>query len=414
MMPVDPVGKEPTIQPIDNEDIKSPHSDLHEKIPVPAQDSGYTLSKKVAYEVSLGYAQFAGKEWWSKIGPHNLYLGGLPLKNAGHLEQIKALGVTHVICLVEDFELENGWLNQPIQKSDWEAAGIEVIYVPAVDFTPLPHKTIETVVEKLTALLKDGKTPYLHCKRGVGRSASIVVAYFMQAEGLSYDKAHAYVKQYRPDINLNASQQQAILRYFNQEAPQVKSALENTYETTLEALSDQLVKTLDYVIDGVPNETGWGPSIASTYSRKDRYLKEFGGNQEAAISAAIQRSHSNYVKKAVKTATVFIPVIGTSTSYSYALWHQLREVALIAALYGHDLNDPQVRMKILGALIVGDALKIPANRVDILAKAVVKAIATKVGLGSIPGFAIPAHLIFNYLTDNAAKVSTYAKAIFKR
>ncbi len=423
-MPIESCTEMTTSGLIEQEQMKDSSPALHEKIhpPQPASDRGYTLIKHLKYEVSLAYTQSKGNSWWSKIGSHNIYLGGLPLKNAGHLQKIKDLGVTGILCLVEDFEL-NSWINPPVKKADWEAHNIGVKHVPSVDFFPLTTQEFDEGLAALEAMLKEGRIVYVHCKAGVGRSASIVIAYLMKHEGLSFDEAHAFVQQYRPQINLNPAQRQAIVDYINKQktAPLVdSSALEKAQFMMQETLSKLLENMLVYVVEGVSYEsqalafqsvTGWAPpaTVESTLARRDRYLKEFQGDQEAAVKAAIDRSHSTF-RKLTTQALGFIPVVGAPTSYSYTLWHQLREVALIAALYGHDLNDPKVKMKILGSLIEGNVMKLPAQTVDMVAKSIIKAALLKAGISMVPG--LPAHLIFNYFTDNAAKVSTYAKETF--
>jgi|GEM_PF-5325203 len=45
--------------------------------------------KKVKYEVSLQYTKITPGSWWNKVGPYNIYLGAIPLKNKGHLDQLK-------------------------------------------------------------------------------------------------------------------------------------------------------------------------------------------------------------------------------------------------------------------------------------------------------------------------------------
>ena len=202
------------------------------------------------------------------------------------------------------------------------------------------------------------------------------------------------------------------------------SILNNALVVTEETLKQLLVGMLDYVIEGssyeskdyVPSMIGnWIPSskIESTFALRDQYLKEFLGSSDLAVEAAIERSHGNMTRKVASTVSSFIPIVGTPTNYSIIIWHQLREVALIAALYGHDLHDPQVKMKILGVLAQGNVMKAPAQSVDMIVKMIIETTLLEVGLNTVPGIPIPTHLIFNYFTGNSAKVSTYAKAIFK-
>jgi hypothetical protein len=199
------------------------------------------------------------------------------------------------------------------------------------------------------------------------------------------------------------------------------STLNNALAVTEEMLGRLLVGMLDYVIEGssydyAPSTIGnWIPStkIESTFALRDHYLKEFQGSSDLAVEAAIERSHNNMTRKVASAISSFIPIVGSPTNYTIIIWHQLREVALIAALYGHDVHDPQVKLKILGVLAQGNVMKAPAQSVDMIVKMIIKTTLIKAGLNAVPGMPIPTHLIFNYFTGNSAKVSTYAKATFK-
>jgi protein-tyrosine phosphatase len=379
-----------------------------------------SLYKTVAYETSLAYTQLGQGNWWTKIDPFNIYLGGIPLKNKGHLEQIAALGVTKVLGVLEDFELEDGYVNSPAKVADWDTKGISFEQVKAADFLPLTEQEFDDGIEKLDKAFKAGRTIYLHCKAGKGRSVAVLIAYFMKHHKMTFDEAFTLVKNLRPQINLNPAQRKAIFNYFK--IPETPEAPATSWILmTEENLTQVLESMLDYVIDGSSYELGqqvpamlasWTPStkIESTISRRNRYLREYQGDQKAATEAAIARNHS-YIRKAQVFAADAVPIIGAPTSYSISLWYQLREIALIVAIHGHDVHDPKVKMKILSALIGGDFLKIPAATVDFIARKIMKQVLIETGIrGIAPG--IPAHLIFNFFSDNAAKVSTHAKALF--
>lgn len=68
-------------------------------------------------------------------------------------------------------------------------------------------------------------------------------------------------------------------------------------------------------------------------------------------------------------------------------------------------------MKILSCLVGGNLLKVPAQSIDLVAQYIIEQAAQQtVGLALPIG--LPAHIIFNYFTDNSAKVSTHAKEVF--
>ncbi len=398
--------------------------------------------KKFKYETSLEYTKFTQKEsWWTKIEPYNFYLGALPLKNKGHLEAIAHLGVTHVMSIVENFELQEGWINTPVLLQDWQEKGIGVTQIAAKDFSPLTASEIKQGIETLAALLEQGDNVYLHCKAGRGRSATIAIAYLMHYQSLSFDEAFHHVEKLRPEINLNVYQRQAIFDYFeleqitthDSEIEEVKSwtqsmtdqvdyLMQNSHLIGEDKLTNILEKMLDVVIDGTeisPDHylhdslTGWIPTVAveSTLSRRNRYLREYAGDQVLATEASIKRNHG-MVRRLKIAASGVIPFIGIPTSCSLAMWHQLREIALIAALQGHDIHDPVVKMKMLSALAGGNLLKIPAASIDLVTKQIIKKILVKVGIKGLTSSALPAHFIFNFFTDNSAKVSAHAKLLF--
>lgn len=396
------------------------------------KEEGYSqYYKKLKYEASLIYTKYNSKDvWWSHIAPFNLYLGAIPLKNEGHLEAISSLGVTRILSVVENFEMEDGWLNTPVKKEEWESLGIEVMQIEAIDFLPLTMEEIDSGVEYLSTMLANGEGVYVHCKAGRGRSATIVIAYLMKYQSLSFDEAYQFVYDVRPQINLNVEQRKAIYEYFGLDLPKEFSYLEylsqslysffvDVNKMSEEKLSLLLQSTLTYAIDGVASKeiipdpwATWLPEmeIQSTLERRNRYLREFQGNQEKAVQVAIDRNHG-LMRKFKIMAPGLIPIIGTPTSYSISLWHQLREITLIAALYGHDIKDNDVQLRILSCLAGGNALKVPAYSIDLIARQIVKKVTAKAGISQLSSV-IPANLIFNYFTENSAHVASHAVSMF--
>lgn len=405
----------------------------HPSTPIETKASFSDYYKKLKYEASLAYTKFsAGDSWWNKIAPFNIYLGALPLENKGHLKSILDLGVTHVLSMVEDFEVEDGWFNTPVTQQTWKEHGIDVKHIQAVDFLPLNADQLEEGIEYLANALEQGKTVYVHCKAGRGRSASVVIGFLMQYQNLSFTEAFALVKEQRPQIHLNNQQRQAIESYFAHDAATVTeeenfsggiyNLLQNANALSEDRLANLLDGILYYVIEGVKYDNAsilpdyfstWVPTveIQSTLQRRNRYLREFNGDQESATKAAIKRNHG--LKRRLKVlAAGSIPFIGAPSSHSMSLWVQLREITLIASIHGHDIHDPEVRMKILSCLVGGDMLKIPAQSVKYVAKAIAKKILPDIALGAHSVIVIPARLVFDYFTDNAAYVATHAKIMF--
>lgn len=358
----------------------------------------------------------------NRIEPYHIYLGDLPLSDKDHGQQIADLGVTWVISLVED---------SPVQPEDWQQNGMTIEHIPAVDTEPLKPEEIKRGVESLAQVLDQGHTVYIHCKEGSGHSASIVIAYLMQYQTLPYDDALALVKTWRPTITLNDDQSQAILEYFNGElseqshtswASAIQDYLSAYFQNANDITEDKLAQTLDtlfYTAVGgieasqVPFSVAeWIPqlNIESTLSRRNRYLNEFAGNQEKAAAEAIKRNQS-YFRKMQLMALGLVPFVGSPASYSMNLWYQLREICLIAAIHGHDLYAPEVKIKVMSALVGSRMINAAVGKIT---KVVAKEILVTAGANMIPGaaIAIPLKMAFNYFTDNATKVSEHAQVLF--
>jgi len=62
---------------------------------------------------------------------------------------------------------------------------------------------IEGAVQYLVKAKLEGKKVLVHCVQGASRSASIVIAYYMQERGLSLREAYEFVKQKRKVVRPN-------------------------------------------------------------------------------------------------------------------------------------------------------------------------------------------------------------------
>ncbi len=190
-------------------------------------------------------------------------------------------------------------------------------------------------------------------------------------------------------------------------------------ETCKDNLTELFKKIMHLAIEGVQSSdllpsflAIWCPdAVESTISRRNRYLREFSGNQCKATEECIRRNHS--VMKQVKVSTLaLIPHIGTAAGYTLTLWHQLRVVTLIAAIHGHDVHQVNVQIKIFDCLLGGNVLKIAGRATDHIIQEVAKAMILKLGINEGLAGIMPLNVIFNLLTDDAAKVSGHAKKVF--
>jgi protein-tyrosine phosphatase len=149
--------------------------------------------------------------WWNQI-EKNLYLGALPLKHMGHFEDLQRLGITDVITINEDFEIS-------IQPDEWTEKGITNHRLVSEDYGPVSQENLSKGSDLINRLLREGACVYVHCKGGVGRSASLIIAKLIKwgtQSGQMFPTATDAINHastHRPLINLNQKQQLALHEY---------------------------------------------------------------------------------------------------------------------------------------------------------------------------------------------------------
>lgn len=110
-------------------------------------------------------------------------------------------------------ELLPNWLGTPITPEEWAVAGIIQCFGSTNDFAPPLLSVIDTCVAFLDEQIQQGKTTYVHCKAGRGRSTVIVLAYLMKHQDMTLDQAYDYVRQRRPHISLHSKQRHILVQY---------------------------------------------------------------------------------------------------------------------------------------------------------------------------------------------------------
>ena len=150
--------------------------------------------------------------------PHVL-LGSVPLKGLRHDRVlVREAQVTDVLAIMEPFELGATTLvGSPVAADDWKKVDVSFHYLSSPDFTPpamsILHQGADTIHE---VAKREGKI-YVHCKSGIGRSASLVLAYLVKHKKMRADDAHAAVARQRSYIISKSSWQWTNLLAFEKE-----------------------------------------------------------------------------------------------------------------------------------------------------------------------------------------------------
>lgn len=142
------------------------------------------------------YNQFV--ECASKILPY-LYLG--TEWNASHYDQLVSDGVTHILnvsCEVDNFF-----------QDAFKYLNIRVLDVDEADLL----KEFDRAFKFIAEAKEQGSSCLVHCKMGVSRSASTVIAYVMKERNMGRDEALQFVKERRSCIKPNKSFMSQLATY---------------------------------------------------------------------------------------------------------------------------------------------------------------------------------------------------------
>lgn len=155
--------------------------------------NGVTYRSEYALNRNLIYNHQGKFPWISEIIPGKLYLGGIPLTNFGHNEQLKKRKVTRYTSVVESKEFVEQWLTEPLKHD--KAKG-EMTQVEASDYEPVPVDKLREGVEDLEKQLSAGEVVYVHCKSGKGRSPAVVLAWMLEHGHKYIEEVSGLRKQY--------------------------------------------------------------------------------------------------------------------------------------------------------------------------------------------------------------------------
>jgi predicted protein tyrosine phosphatase len=127
-------------------------------------------------------------ERFSWILPQKLAVGSFPDGEAS-VRKLRQADVTAILCLTEPAEKK-----VPGVVSDnfiWQRVAIPDGYTGGIP----EFEHFAKALEILTAWEQQQHRMYVHCFAGIGRSASVCVAYLVHTLGVSLDEALLYVKQ---------------------------------------------------------------------------------------------------------------------------------------------------------------------------------------------------------------------------
>lgn len=172
---------------------------------------GIVHRKQIYLEGALLYQSLnKNYSYYTKIDDH-IVLGGLPLANQNHLQELKELGVQVMITLTEPWEDEFQALSaDTIPAEVLQDAGMNVFSFPFPDFRAPDPETLEKIADLIDFCVGQKVTVCVRCKAGIGRSATAVAAFYKLYHGKTTDDAATFVKAQRKEVGLNRKQKGAL------------------------------------------------------------------------------------------------------------------------------------------------------------------------------------------------------------
>ncbi|XP_028084168.1 putative dual specificity protein phosphatase DSP8 [Camellia sinensis] len=192
------------------------HSDDHVSgrmiVRVDAKRALVGAGARILFYPTLLYNVFRNKiqaefRWWDQIDQY-LLLGAVPFPK--DVLQLKQLGVGAVITLNEPYETL-------VPTSLYHAHGIDHLVIPTRDYLFAPSTVdINRAVDFIHKNASCGRTTYVHCKAGRGRSTTIVLCYLVVYKHMPPAAALEFVRSKRPRVLLSRSQWKVVQEYKQQ------------------------------------------------------------------------------------------------------------------------------------------------------------------------------------------------------
>ncbi len=139
--------------------------------------------------------------WWDVIDEHFCLGGALMFDD---IERLQRQGIGAVINLCAERKDDEPRLAQ---------ACMTYLWIPVIDTCAPTFEQIDQGVVWIERQLRVGRSIYIHCAIGVGRSATLLASWYIYAHGLTVSQALALLKARHPQVSLTRRQIQRLHEY---------------------------------------------------------------------------------------------------------------------------------------------------------------------------------------------------------
>ena len=156
-------------------------------------DAFHWAFDKLYPAIRFTYERLLGHAWFSRVTPR-LWVGGAPTYRRDY-DALLADGITAVL----DVRAE-----RTADLAFYDAHGVSHHRLHVPDIGVPSEDVLTDAVDWIEAQLADGRTVLVHCAKGRGRSATVLAAYFMREERMTFDEASGLLRSRRRLVKLEA------------------------------------------------------------------------------------------------------------------------------------------------------------------------------------------------------------------
>ncbi|KAA0170829.1 hypothetical protein FNF28_01102 [Cafeteria roenbergensis] len=136
------------------------------------------------------------------VAAGEVLLGALPY--ASDAASLRARGVTGVVNMCAEW---------PGPTKQYDALGIEQLHLPTTDGDMPSADAAIAAVRFIEGHVAKGDRVFVHCRCGIGRSATVVLCYLIATYGMQLDDAVEHLRLVRPEVGSGIAKYPTVRRF---------------------------------------------------------------------------------------------------------------------------------------------------------------------------------------------------------